>query len=40
MFKQGSTKKHVSICESILSILAYLAHLAQSFFLILNGINE
>ena len=40
-----NTKKHVSehSCSSVrvfFSILAHLAHLAQSFFLILNGINK
>ena len=45
MFKQANTRKHVSehSCSSVrvfLSILAHLAHLAQSFFLISNGINK
>ena len=44
MFKQADTKKHVSELSCLfgrvfLCILAHLAHLAQSFFLIFNGIN-
>ena len=43
MFKQGNTKKHVikhsySSVRVILTILVHSAHLAQSYFLILNGI--
>ena len=43
--EHANTKKHVSehSCSSVrvfFSILAHLAHLAQSFFLILNGINK
>ena len=45
MFKKADTKKHISEhnCSSVrvfLSILAHLAHLAQFFFLIFNGINK
>ena len=45
MFKHVNTRKYVSeqSCLSarvFLSILAHLAHLAQSFFLILNEINR
>ena len=45
MFERANTRKHVReySCSSVrvfLSILAHLAHLAQSFVLILNGINK
>ena len=45
MFEHAYTRKHAyeHSCSSVmvfLSILAHLAHLAQSFFLILNGINR
>ena len=45
LFGHANTRKHVyeHSCLSVrvfLSILAHLAHLAQSFFLILNGINR
>ena len=45
MSKHANTRKHISehSCSSVrvlLSILAHLAHLAQSFILILNGINK
>ena len=44
LFGHANTRKHVyeHSCSSVrvfLSILAHLAHLAQSFFLILNGID-
>ena len=45
MFKQANTRQHISeqSCSSVrlfLSILAHLAHLACSFFLISKPINE
>ena len=45
LFEHPNTRKHAyeHSCSSVrvfLSILAHLAHLAQSFFLILNGINR
>ena len=45
LFEHPNTRKHAyeHSCSSvrvILSILAHLAHLAQFFFLILNGINR
>ena len=45
MSEHANTKKHVSehSCSSVrvfLSILAHLAHLAQTFVVILNGMNK
>ena len=41
-FKHANTRKHVSehSCSSVRVFLSILAHLAQSFVLILNGINR
>ena len=42
MLKQVDTKKHISEHKyfSVRVFLSILAHLAQSFYLILNGIDE
>ena len=42
MFKQANSRKHVSeqSCSSVRLYLSILAHLARSFSLILNMINE